>query len=84
MEAITAADVAADVDVDTAPVGVADVDNHQLRPLQSTAGPTETAHTSAKNAHTLPTDTRRIRPLRTLWVAAPTGATKSLNDRHVQ
>ena len=47
MEAITAADAAA------APVGDADVHNHQIRPLQSTAGPTVTADTAAKNAHTL-------------------------------
>ena len=67
MEAITAAaaDADVDVDVDVAPVGVADMDNHQLCPLQSAAGPTVTAHTAAKNAHTLPTDTRRMRPSRT-------------------
>ena len=47
MKAITAADAAA------APVGDADVHNHQIRPLQSTAGPTVTADTAAKNAHTL-------------------------------
>ena len=57
-----AADAAADMDA--APVGVADVDDHQLSPLRSTAGPTETAHTAANNAHTLPTDTRRMHTLR--------------------
>ena len=82
METITSVDAA--VDMDAAPVGVADMDDHQLCPLQSTAGLTETEHMIAKNAHTLLRDTRRIRPLRTLWAAAPTGATTSPNDREVQ
>ena len=63
METIAAADAA--TDVEAAPVGVADVDDHQLRPLQSTAGPTENAHTAVKNSHTLPMDTIRMLPLRT-------------------
>ena len=54
-------------DVDAAPVGELDVDadDHQLHPLQSTDGITETAHTGAKNVHNLPTDKIRMRPLRT-------------------
>ena len=48
--------------VEAALVGEPDVDaeNHQLHPLQSTVGPTETLHTGAKNAHTLSKYTRRM------------------------
>ena len=63
MEKITAADAVADVDA--APVEVADMDDHQLRPLQSTTRTIETVHMSAKNAHTLLVDTRSIRLSRT-------------------
>ena len=67
MEAITDADADADADadVDAAPVGAADVHDRQICRLQSTAGPTVTAGTAAKNAHTLLTDTRRRRPSHT-------------------
>ena len=56
-----------DAYMDATPLGEpdADVDDHQLNPFQSTAGPTETAHTGVKNAPNLPTDTRTMQPLRT-------------------
>ena len=63
MEAIPTAAMAAAADA--VPVGAADVHDRQLRPLQSTAGPTVAADMAAKNAHTLLTDTRRRRPLHT-------------------
>ena len=46
-------------DVEAAPVGEldADVDDHHLCTVQSTAGPTETVRTGAKNSHILLTDT---------------------------
>ena len=59
MEAIKAADVAADAGVVS--VGDADVHGRQLYPLQSTAGTTVTVDTEAKNAHTLLMETRRRR-----------------------
>ena len=63
MDTITAADTAADVDA--VPVGIADAEDHHICPLQSISGPTETVHMAAKDANTLPTDTRRMRPSRT-------------------
>ena len=66
MEIISDADTVADVD--TAPVGEpnADVDagDHQLRPLQSIVRLTEIVRTGAKNVITLPTEKRRMQPLR--------------------
>ena len=83
MEIISDADVVADINA--APIGEpdVDVDDHQLHPLQSTVGPTEAARSVEKNVHTLPTDTRRMRPLLKLWAAIKTGATTSPNDRRV-
>ena len=54
------ADAVADVDAD--PVGETDVGagDYQLNLIKSNVGLTGTAHTGAKNVHTLPTDTRRI------------------------
>ena len=61
---VTISDTDAVMDVDAAPVGDPDADagNHPLHSLQSDAGPKETAHTGATNAHTLPTDTKSMRP----------------------
>ena len=70
MEATTAADADADADAgagagagaDAMPLGAVDVPNRQPRAPRSTAGPTVTAITVAKNAHILLVDTRRKRP----------------------
>ena len=62
METVLDADVVADVDSVT--VGEPDAHDHQLQPLQNTAGPTETAHMEAKDVHTLLTDTRSMQHLR--------------------
>ena len=82
----TIPDASAVPDVYAAPVGEPDLyaDDHQLHPIQSTVGLTETAHTGAKNVHTLTTVTRRMQPSRTLWAATQTGATTSQNNRQVQ
>ena len=55
-------DADAVVDVDAAKVGEPDVDadDHQLHPLQSSAGITETVHMGENNVHTLPIETRRM------------------------
>ena len=44
----------------------------------------QTSYMAAKNAYTLPIDTRRMRPSRTWWAASTTGATTLPNERQVQ
>ena len=60
----TIKDVDVVADVEAAPVGEldADVDDHQLCTVQSTAGRMETVRTGEKNSHILLTDTIKMQP----------------------
>ena len=81
METISDVDAVAGMYAETVGEPDVDADDHQLHPIQNTAGLMETVHTGAKNVHTLLTDTRRMQPSRTWWAATPNGATKSPNYR---